>query len=204
MPAEDAMTLRMPRDLSEGKLLLSRASGSSPNDLAELPGLSERRLNEIVRVAIDTSSTGEEFLFKAVREIGSLGAFAFVQEADEARRQLEAERRLREGAPSPTITEATPVANQTDDIAALGREVSGLGAKVNILMGIAGGSALLNIGGAIALWQAMGGVETRLTRELGQVETRITQQIADVRSEVGEIRGWLSAQQGQADQPPPR
>jgi hypothetical protein len=74
---------------------------------------------------------------------------------------------------------------------------------VNILLWVAGGSALAIIGGAIALWQAIAGVETRLTRELGQVETRITQQIADVRSEVGEIRGRLSVVgQGQPAPPP--
>jgi hypothetical protein len=71
-------------------------------------------------------------------------------------------------------------------------------------MAVAGGSALFIMGGFIALWQAIGGVETRLTRELGQVETRITQQISDVRSEVGEIRGRLSVM-GQVTEPkPPR
>jgi hypothetical protein len=74
-------------------------------------------------------------------------------------------------------------------------------AKVNILLWVTGASALAIIGGAITLWQAVGGVETRLTRELGQVETRITQQIADVRSEVGEIRGRLSVM-GQGPVPP--
>jgi hypothetical protein len=63
----------------------------------------------------------------------------------------------------------------------------------NILLGLAGTLLVGLIAGAIALWQEIGGVETRLTRELGQVETRITQQISDVRSEVGEIRGRLSA-----------
>jgi hypothetical protein len=105
-----------------------------------------------------------------------------------------------------TTVGASQVANQTDDLTALGREVSGLNAKANILMGVASGSALLIIGGAIALWQAIGGVETRLARELGQVETRVTQQIADVRSEVGEIRGRLSVTgvTGPAGPTPPR
>jgi hypothetical protein len=101
----------------------------------------------------------------------------------------------------PSTTGAAPVADQTDDLVALAREVSGLDAKVNILLGLGGTLLVGVIAGAIALWQAVGGVETRLARELGQTETRITQQIADVRSEVGEIRGRLSVAQ---PSPPPR
>ena len=45
-------------------------------------------------------------------------------------------RAMREPERTSTTTEARPVANQTDDLTALGREVSGLNAKVNILMGV--------------------------------------------------------------------
>jgi hypothetical protein len=218
----------MPANVSEGRQLLSRGLRISPGSIAEFEGLNEERLDEIILAAIDTSSTGEEFLSKAVQELamirrrqGEADLFQRIGElvSERARGQwshsedvrAHIRHRQREqangepGDPEPSLTtpEATPMNNQTDDFIALGREVSRLGAKVNILLAVGGTSALAIIGGAIGLWQAIGNVETRLTRELGQVEIRIVQQIADVRSEVGEIRGRLSVL-GPSEPAPPR
>ena len=200
MAAEKSTETR-PRSVDEAREILSRAFNVPPERLAEHFGMSEAAFAIAVTIAQSQSLVmGEPFLYEWAKIValttdarpahGKTGDLSeLVQEHIGVQPQ---------GQPSTTGAATVP---ETDDHMALAREVSGLDAKVNILLGL--GSTLLVgvIAGAIALWQAMGGVETRLARELGEVETRITQQIGDVRSEVGEIRGRLSVAQ---PSPPPR
>jgi hypothetical protein len=206
MAAEEHPALRMPRDVAEAREVIARAFGLPADKVAEHFGLDDMSFADVSSRAMSRSRDQRgPFLYywSSVLAERELKQRAELQEQRAARDTLDENRRLidillaRQASVVPdqptTAPEATPVTNQTDDtLAALGREVSGVDAKVKILLGLA--SLLLAgvIGGAITLWQAIGGVETRLARELGQTETRIVQQIADVRSEVGEIRGRLS------------
>jgi hypothetical protein len=192
----------------------------TPDKLADLLGVeSEAALDRILRRVIAATSSREDFISGVLRhrlEVDRKIINMFGRSVQDGLETQDMEsilsdiRRIiseEEALVDTKAGEGIPVAYQTtNDPTTLGREISGLEAKVNILLGAAGGLLTLLIGliaGAIALWQEIGGVETRLTRELGQAETRITQQIADVRSEVGEIRGRLSAM-GQAGPTPPR
>jgi hypothetical protein len=224
MAAEEPPALRTRRNVNGARETLARAFKVDPDKVAERFRLDEESFAEAVRSAISaTLDQRGPFLFHWARVLDRRDqeveerllqrvtttlpdARTAFRRWPEIRGALESDpglRRALETELSRVASEVTPVPDHTDNTTALGREVSGLDAKVNILLGPAGTLLVGLIAGAIALWQAIGGVETRLTRELGQVETRITQQIADVRSEVGEIRGRLSAV-GQAPVPPPR
>ena len=113
--------------------------------------------------------------------------------------------RTRGGQPSRRTFGATRVANQTDDLIALGREVSRLSAKVSILLGVAGASVLTAVGGAIALCRRSGsgqGLPASLGRWKPASPNRSPPNRSPMyRSEVGEIGARLSVM-GQGPVPP--
>jgi hypothetical protein len=220
--ATDPAGLRPPHDASEGKELLSRVFNVPPGELAALFEMNESQLDALLQAVLAASASRNEFIINAigratvntlrrryafdainniVKDVQQSGRPDMETILSSIRRIIRHEENEDELGAVEALGKVIPMAKQIDDLTALGREVSRLSAKVNILLYVTGGSALAIIAGSIALWQEIGGVETRLTRELGQVETRITQQIADVRSEVGEIRGRLSVL-GPAPTPP--
>ena len=169
--AKDPAQVRKPRDVAEGRVLLSERFDVPPSELAELFGIDEKTLDRFIQEGINNSSSAHGFvMYMLAGVLPRMSGKSMPRDMDMETILSSIRRIINEEAEELGYVarrEVTRVANPTPaDLTALSREVSGLDAKVNILLGLAGTLLVGLIAGGITLWQAIGGVETRLTREL--------------------------------------
>ncbi len=129
LAAEEPTALRTPRDVNEAKEILARAFEVPADKLAERFGMDEEEFEANVTTAISGSYDQKgPFVYhwasvQALPEQAKTRDFFRSMEAHGPLPPLPSRR------PSSTTPEATPVANQSDDLTALGREVSSLEGK---------------------------------------------------------------------------